>query len=75
VASLWDIDDALSRNFFVIFHRALRGGTEPADAVREAQLALLREQDPFLSHPTSWAAFVSMGGFDSHSLLSKGEVS
>jgi CHAT domain-containing protein len=62
VASLWDIDDAVSRSFFVAFHRALVGSGDPLQALRQAQLALLHETDPSLAHPASWAAFVCMGG-------------
>ena len=78
VASLWDIDDSVSRRFFITFHRALLSGGDPVVALRAAQIALLRSGDPSLAHPASWAAFVSMGGLDTHSLsnsLSKGELS
>ena len=74
VASLWDIDDALSRQFFVAFHRALIAGGEPVAALRATQLAYLRGPDASLAHPASWAAFICMGGLDPHS-LSKGEQS
>jgi CHAT domain-containing protein len=74
VASLWDIDDAVSRRFFVAFHRALLAEGDPVVALRKAQLALLRSDDASLAHPASWAAFICMGGLDPHSLL-KGEVS
>jgi CHAT domain-containing protein len=74
VASLWDIDDALSRRFFVAFHRALLAGGDPALALRNAQIAYLRSPDRALSHPASWAGFICMGGLDPHS-LSKGETS
>ena len=78
VASLWDIDDAVSRRFFVAFHRALLEGGDPVLALRKAQIALLRGDDRSLAHPASWAAFICMGGLESHSLshsLLKGEVS
>src|SRR6266704_6073099 len=74
VASLWDIDDAVSRRFFVAFHRALLAEGDPVLALRKAQIALLRGDDVSLAHPASWAAFICMGGLDPHS-LSKGEVS
>ncbi len=74
VASLWDIDDAVSRRFFVGFHRALLAEGDPVLALRNAQIAFLRDADAALSHPASWAAFICMGGFDPHS-LSKGETS
>ena len=74
VASLWDIDDVVSRRFFVAFHRALLAEGDPVLALRKAQIALLRGDDVSLAHPASWAAFICMGGLESHSLL-KGEVS
>jgi CHAT domain-containing protein len=74
VASLWDIEDVVSRRFFVAFHRALLAEGDPVLALRKAQIALLRGADVSLAHPASWAVFICMGGVDPHS-LSKGEVS
>jgi len=74
VATLWEIDDAISRRFFVVFHRALLTEGDPVLALRKAQISLLRSDDVSLAHPASWAVFICMGGLDSHS-LSKGEVS
>src|SRR5207247_1419733 len=71
IASLWDIDDAVSHRFFVVFHRALLVEGDPVVALRKAQIALLRGDDVSLAHPASWAAFICMGGLDPHS-LSKG---
>ena len=73
VASLWDIDDAVGRRFFVAFHRALLAGSEPPQALRRAQIALLRDPEASRAHPSNWGAFVSMGGLDRHSFL-KGDV-
>jgi CHAT domain-containing protein len=74
VASLWDIDDDVSRQFFLGFHRALLVGGDPLLALRTAQLAFLHGDDPSLAHPSSWAPFICMGGIGPHS-LSKGEAS
>ena len=74
VGSLWDIDDSVSRRFFIAFHRALLTEGDPILALRTAQLAFLRGDDVSLAHPASWAAFICMGGFDLHS-FSKGEMS
>ena len=77
VASLWDIDDSVSRRFFIAFHRALLAQEDPVLALRTAQIALLNGDDASLAHPASWAAFICMGGLDPHSLnsLSKGDLS
>ena len=70
VASLWDIDDAVSRRFFVTFHRALRVLGEPLLALQQAQISLLRDGDPSYARPASWAAFVCMGGLDRRKVAS-----
>ena len=64
VGSLWGIDDAVSRRFFVAFHRALLESGEPLRALRQTQLALLHDDDLVVSHPASWAGFVAVGGLD-----------
>jgi CHAT domain-containing protein len=74
VASLWDIDDAVSRRFFVSFHRALLEDGDPLLALRKAQIAFIHGDNSSLVHPASWAPFICMGGLDPHS-LSKGEMS
>jgi CHAT domain-containing protein len=68
IASLWDVDDAVSRRFFVEFHRALLSDHDPALALRQAQAAFLRNADPALSHPASWAGFACIGGLNPRSL-------
>jgi CHAT domain-containing protein len=62
VASLSDVDDRASHRLFVAFHRALRQGQTPADALRSAQLAALAETDPNLQHSANWATFTIIGG-------------
>jgi len=74
VASLWDIDDSVSKRFFIAFHRALLTKGDPVVALRTTQVALLRGDDASLAHPASWAPFICMGGIEPHS-LSKGETS
>jgi CHAT domain-containing protein len=61
VGSLWDVDDDVSRTFFVAFHRSLLAGADPARALQSTQLSLLRSGDPTLAHPSTWAGFVSIG--------------
>jgi CHAT domain-containing protein len=74
VSTLWDIDDSISRRFFILFHRALLDQGDPLLALRTAQIALLHGGEASLAHPASWAAFIAIGGLDPHS-LSKGAVS
>jgi CHAT domain-containing protein len=63
VASLRDVDDDVSLDFSMAFHRALLADGDPAQAVREAQLGFLRSGDAVRAHPSSWAGFVNVGGF------------
>jgi len=51
------VDDAVAEAFAVAFHRALQSGRSRAEAVREAQLTLMRTQ----SDSTAWAAFALAG--------------
>jgi CHAT domain-containing protein len=74
VASLWDVDDALSHRFFVAFHQALAAEGDSLSALRKAQMNFIHGQEPLLAHPESWAGFISLGGLDPRS-LSKGELS
>ena len=63
VASLRDVDDEVSRDFSVAFHRALLADGDSAQALRDAQLTMLRSSDVTRAHPSSWAGFVNVGGF------------
>ena len=58
VASLWTVSDESTARLMECFYAHLRGGAEPADALRAAMLALRAEYD----HPYYWAAFAAMGG-------------
>ena len=62
VSSLWEVDDWVTRTLMVRFHRALRDGAAPAAALRQAQIHLLRHEDPGLAHPAAWGAFEAFGG-------------
>jgi CHAT domain-containing protein len=55
VGSLWDIEDSSGRELSVELHRALRRGLEPAEAVREAQLALIHSSQPAYRAIRSWS--------------------
>jgi CHAT domain-containing protein len=55
VATLWTINDRASSALIRRFYAELVGGASRAEALRRAQLELLRETFP---HPYGWAAFV-----------------
>jgi CHAT domain-containing protein len=62
VGSLWEVDDARTQPLMVAFHQAYRVSSNGPEALRAAQLGLLRSRDPSLRSPTAWAAFRYMGG-------------
>lgn len=57
VGSTWNVDDRSTGKLMAAFHNALRGGLSPQDALRDAQLRLLRSGDPRLRTPAAWAGF------------------
>jgi CHAT domain-containing protein len=60
VSSLWRVEDRATAELMARFYRAmLRGGESPAAALRDAQLALLRQRR--WRQPYSWAGFVVQG--------------
>lgn len=60
VVSLWSVDDRATAVLMERFYRGLLvGGLPPAEALRQAQLALW--QDPHWSAPFYWAGFVLEG--------------
>jgi CHAT domain-containing protein len=58
ISTLWSVDDRATAVLMGDFYRSLLAGASPAEALRTAQLALLREgwEDPAL-----WAAFTLTG--------------
>jgi CHAT domain-containing protein len=61
VGSLWDANDKLTQPLMLAFHRAYRRSGDPAAALREAQLELLRSRDPARRSPAAWAGFRYIG--------------
>jgi CHAT domain-containing protein len=61
VASLWKVDDRATAELMRRFYRAVLGAPAlpPAAALREAQLAMAREER--WAHPFHWAGFVLQG--------------
>jgi CHAT domain-containing protein/tetratricopeptide (TPR) repeat protein len=64
VASLWPVDSDSTSRLIVSFHRHRTVSREPtADALRAAQLELLRGDDERYRRPYYWAAFTAIGGY------------
>ncbi|HEX8694419.1 MAG TPA: CHAT domain-containing protein [Longimicrobium sp.] len=62
VGRLWDTNDRLTQPFMLAFHRAYaHHPDDPAAALREAQLEMLRSSDPTRSSLATWAGFRYIG--------------
>jgi len=64
VLSLWPVSDTGTRDLMIEYYRRLQQGEGRTDALRQAQLKLLRRgvvrgQD--FSHPYYWASFIQSG--------------
>ncbi len=66
VSSLWKIDSPATRNMMVEFHRIRKTQKlSSAEALRAAQLGMLRGAEPVYRHPYYWASFIVAGGYSS----------
>lgn len=64
VASLWPADSQSTERLMVSFHRHRTLDRLPtAEALRRAQLEMLRGDDTRYRHPYYWAAFNAIGGY------------
>ncbi|GAX39055.1 peptidase-like protein [Tolypothrix sp. NIES-4075] len=63
VLSLWVIDDEGTKDLMVKYYQNLNAGKGKHDALREAQLELLKI--PEYQHPYYWASFVASGDWSS----------
>jgi CHAT domain-containing protein len=62
VASLWKVDDEATAALMSNFHVLLKLGNSKGEALRKAQLQLIRTERT--RHPYFWAAFVLYGSAD-----------
>ena len=61
VLSLWKVQDEATRYLMVDFYRRLQRGEGRTEALRQAQLALLRGKRMLRRHPYYWAGFIQSG--------------
>jgi CHAT domain-containing protein/Tfp pilus assembly protein PilF len=59
VVSLWKVDSASTTQLMLDFHRNFKSRISKAEALRQAELRLLRSKQ--YSHPFHWAGFVVIG--------------
>jgi CHAT domain-containing protein/cytochrome c-type biogenesis protein CcmH/NrfG len=59
VASRWNVDSFVTRQFMQLFYRALLNGNTVADSIYQAQSGL--RSRPGMSHPYYWSAFTAFG--------------
>jgi CHAT domain-containing protein len=57
IASDWEADDEGTAALTQAIHRELRSGAAPDEALRRAQVALLRNGDAHLASPSVWSGF------------------
>lgn len=60
VATLWPVDDESTKMIMIRFYDGLKKGLSKAEAMRQAQISLIRKGDYHL-HPFFWAPFVMIG--------------
>ena len=64
VASLWPVDSDSTARLMISFHRFRKpSGLSTAEALRQAQLEMLRAADGNDRLPYNWASFTVIGGF------------
>jgi CHAT domain-containing protein len=61
VGSLWKVEDMLAKPLMVEFHRAYTRTSDPARALRHAQIQMLRSRDAGRKSPAVWAGFRYVG--------------
>jgi CHAT domain-containing protein len=59
VMSLWSVSDLATREMMTSYYRGLKQGLGRGEALRQAQLAMLKRADR--RHPFYWASFIQAG--------------
>jgi len=61
IETLWDVNHDYSSQIMLFFYDLLSKGYTKDEALREAKLAFLSEEDGFVLHPFFWANYISIG--------------
>lgn len=61
LGSLWLVVDDTTQELMLKFYQALASGVSKAKALQQAQIAILRNDNPFYSTPYRWSAFILVG--------------
>jgi CHAT domain-containing protein len=61
VAALWEVNDAATPNLMEAMYSGIRKGRDPASALREAKLSLLRSNS-IHRKASYWAPFILYSG-------------
>ncbi|MFN2493166.1 MAG: CHAT domain-containing protein [Pyrinomonadaceae bacterium] len=59
ITSLWQVDDAATRDLMVDYYTRLQKGEGRGEALRNGQLSMLKS--PNRNHPYYWASFIQLG--------------
>ncbi len=70
IGSLWPVSDAATAELMPLFYEQLATGASTGEALRQAQLSFLSQQDRLTAHPHYWAGFVLVGPDNSFSSAS-----
>lgn len=66
LGTLWDVTDSTARRFLPELHRHFLSSKDPAVALRDTQITLIRSTDPILRSPRTWAAYQLVGAIPPH---------
>lgn len=66
VASLWPVDSDASAKLMVNFHRRRRDPLPVIQALKKAQVEMIRGEEVRYRHPYYWAPFVAIGGLTNY---------
>jgi CHAT domain-containing protein len=61
VVTLWPIPDVPTRRLMRVFHRHLRSGHDPAQALARAKQDVRSSHPHVYRHPYTWAGFIVLG--------------